>query len=177
MSFQNFPCKNCCFLSVLEKITDGFILVDQNGNILMMNPAARRLLGIGREAINGQPLNRYLVDLQLKRFWQETANANADMVTEDIHISKPFECNLKASAFMHRCSRGPLVKALLLENTTEEVEVTLRMEKSAAQQLLSLAEANASVIALRIDHPPPQILPKEKSKCSDCLDMVWITNQ
>ena len=75
MSVRNFPCENCCFLSILEKIPDGFILVDKNGNILMMNPAARRLLGIGQEAINGQPLERYLVDLRLKRFGRETAIA------------------------------------------------------------------------------------------------------
>ena len=171
MNVQNFACGNCCLFSVLEKIADGFILVGKDGNILMMNPAARRLLGIGQEAINGQPLDRYLVDLQLKRFWQETADANADIVTEEINISKPFECKLKVSAFLCRCSRGPQVKALLLKNTTEEVEFTIRMEKSAAQQLLSLAEANASVIALRSD--PPPLKSHKKRKSSARIAWTW----
>ena len=173
MSVQNFPCENCCFLSILEKIPNGFILVGKNGNILMMNPAAQRLLGIGHEAINGQPLDRYLVDLQFKRFCQEISDARNDTVTKEIHISKPFECNLKASAFSYRCSRGSLVKALLLENTTEEVEITLRMEKTAAQELLSLTDENASVIALRIDLSPPPPKSHKKRKSSARTTWTW----
>ena len=51
--------------AVIRSIAEGLVVVDANGNVVMMNPVAERLLGVSRKDKLGQPLVENLKDEQL----------------------------------------------------------------------------------------------------------------
>jgi two-component system phosphate regulon sensor histidine kinase PhoR len=73
--------------AVLEKMTDGVVIVDQQGYILLVNQTAERMFGVPHETSTGKPLVEAIRHHQPFELWQHCQKSNA---TEEasIDISK-----------------------------------------------------------------------------------------
>jgi two-component system sensor histidine kinase VicK len=69
--------------SVLRSVSEGVVVVDGDGKVIFMNPAAERMMGIKREQKLGKPLKEDLRDEQLVSLVQ----ANSAAEQQDIEIS------------------------------------------------------------------------------------------
>jgi PAS domain S-box-containing protein len=82
--------------AILESIADGVMLADANGEIVLFNTAAERILELPRDQVMGQPLDR-LAGIygtsavrwtQLVTEWAETPQILEDTITERIEIGE-----------------------------------------------------------------------------------------
>ena len=75
--------------AILEAIADGVILSDAEGKVILFNNAAERILGLPREQVLGQPLNRFTglygndVNLWAQAIQDHTARADVHQPRED----------------------------------------------------------------------------------------------
>ncbi len=53
--------------SILTQITDGVIVLDSADRVVLMNPAARAILGLPDDDLNGQPANEVLPDKTIRQ--------------------------------------------------------------------------------------------------------------
>ena len=51
--------------TVIRSMTDGLIVVNNKGEVVMMNPAAEKILDVTKETQKGKPLSGYITDKQL----------------------------------------------------------------------------------------------------------------
>jgi two-component system phosphate regulon sensor histidine kinase PhoR len=63
--------------AVLEKMTDGVVIVDQQGFILLMNQTAEKMFGIPHETSRGKPLAETIRHHQPFELWQRCQKTNA----------------------------------------------------------------------------------------------------
>jgi len=57
--------------AVLEKMTDGVLIVDDQGDIQLINPAAEQIFGLASPQAVGQPLIKALRNHQIYALWQD----------------------------------------------------------------------------------------------------------
>jgi len=57
--------------SVLEQMTDGVVIVDADGKVQLINPAAERMFNIKKKSVLGQSLIRVLQNNQILDLWQK----------------------------------------------------------------------------------------------------------
>lgn len=69
--------------AVIRSIADGLVVVDSDGNVIMMNPAAEKLLGVSKKDKIGKPITGGVKDEQLVSF----AQGAADQEDKDIELS------------------------------------------------------------------------------------------
>ncbi|MFC1657852.1 ATP-binding protein [Candidatus Omnitrophota bacterium] len=65
--------------SVVRSIAEGLVVVDAKGNVLLMNPAAEKLLGVQRKKKIGKPLMENIKDEQLISLVKDTAKGNREI--------------------------------------------------------------------------------------------------
>ncbi|MDD5584905.1 MAG: PAS domain-containing protein, partial [Candidatus Omnitrophica bacterium] len=68
--------------AVIRSIAEGLVVVDASGNVMMMNPAAEKLLGVSRKDKIGKPVMQNLRDEQLVSF----AKGGPDQEDKDIEL-------------------------------------------------------------------------------------------
>src|SRR3989338_1315376 len=67
-------------VAILESVAEGLVVVNNKGEVVMMNPAAERLLAVKQEDRIGQPLLETLRDEQLVALVQDTKGGNREIV-------------------------------------------------------------------------------------------------
>jgi two-component system phosphate regulon sensor histidine kinase PhoR len=73
-------------LEVLQKMTDGVFIIDAQGNIQLVNPAAEKMFSISQHAVIKKPLIEVIRHHQLIQLWQNCRNTN-EVQQEDFEIS------------------------------------------------------------------------------------------
>lgn len=136
----NPQCRDCPLLAAVEGLSDGLILADERGDVLAMNGAAQRLLGIEERAVLGRPLRRCVKDERLALLFAAASHASEDFVQE-IRLRTPSEGDLIVRVLLCHNSKGAVTaRAIFLEDVTDRVEVRLQLSRAMADPILALAK-------------------------------------
>jgi two-component system, sporulation sensor kinase E len=133
------------FLETLfNTIEDGVVVLDEVGRVLYFNQAATRLLGL-QAAAEGQPLARFVPDLDLKKLLESDRTAGAGVIRHELEISYPQPRFLSLYAAPldgeRKASSG---LALILHDATEARQKTYAAIENERAQALTLLAASVA---------------------------------
>jgi len=152
--------------AVVEKITEGVIVTDTDGQIIDINPAARALLQLGRRPLAGVPVEEVASTSELRQALLEISRPGAEGSGErDVHLGSPGDgrvVSLTSTPLSHGLS-GQLGWIILLRDISERVAAQRRIEAlyrqadlerqrlaqtiSTANDAIVLLDANGIVLA------------------------------
>jgi PAS domain S-box-containing protein len=108
--------------AVLESVAEGLVVINTKGEVVMMNPAAERLLRVGPESRIGKPLLEHVSDEQLVSLIRPTTEGSQEIV-----LNAPQESTkrvLRASNAMITDENGKTVGMVaVLSDVTKQREV------------------------------------------------------
>ena len=138
--------------TLFNAIEDGVLVVDESGRVLYFNQAVTRLLGLHHPSAEGQPISRFLPELD----WASLARADAAGGTRvlrhefEIHYPRPRFLHLYAAPLDGEAT-GSSGLALILHDATEARQRTNEAIESERIQALTLLAAS---VARSADQPP-----------------------
>ncbi len=160
------------FLEVLfNTIEDGVLVVDERGRILYFNQAVTRLLGIPAEGAEGQPVRKYLPQLEWEKLVEMDRKGGQRVARHELEISYPRARFLRLyAAPLDRDARGSSGLALILHDATEARQETFEaIESERIHSLTLLAASVAHEIGnpLNALHIHLQLMGRELKKLRD----------
>lgn len=134
------------FLETLfNTIEDGVLVVDETGRIVYLNQAASLLLGMAPDQLDGQPLSRFLPELDWERFAAMDAAGGQRVIRHEFEISFPRQRFLRLfAAPLDGETPGGSGMALILHDATEARERTFEAIESERIQALTLLAASVA---------------------------------
>lgn len=134
------------FLETLfNTIEDGVLVVDENGRILYLNRAVTKLLGLHAGAAEGQPISRYLPELEWDRLTKMDDSGGQKVVRHEFEISYPRSRFLRLyAAPLDGEKTGSSGMALILHDATEARQKTFEAIESERVQALTLLAASVA---------------------------------
>ncbi len=138
--------KERSFLETLfNTIEDGVLVVDERGRILYSNQAVTRLLGLQSEAAEGQPLDRYLPDLDWKKLSAIDRAGGRRVIRHEVEVSypQPRFLSLYVSPLDGE-DTGSSGMALIIHDATEARQKTFAAIESERVQALTLLAASVA---------------------------------
>jgi PAS domain S-box-containing protein len=156
---------------IIDEITDGIIVVDERGGILLINPAARRLLAIANESM---PWDLSVIDRHAPRL-REVFEYTMRPFTDEIDVRQPGRAApriLRVSAVPLRNEDGELLgKAAVLHDITTIKEVDRLKSEFVSQVSHELRTPLTSVMG-SIDNLRDGIAGKINKKQLEYLDRM-----
>ncbi len=134
------------FLETLfNTIEDGVLVVDEGGRILYSNQAVTRLLGLSEPIGEGQPLSRYLPDLDWPKLVALDRAGGKSVTRHEFEVSypRPRFLNLYVAP-LDGDAIGSSGLALILHDATEAREKTFAAIESERIQALTLLAASVA---------------------------------
>jgi two-component system, sporulation sensor kinase E len=131
--------------TLFNTIEDGVLVVDESGRVLYFNQAVTRLLGLHHPSAEGQPISRFLPELD----WVALARADAAGGTRvmrhefEIHYPRPRFLHLYAAPLDGEAT-GSSGLALILHDATEARQRTHEAIESERIQALTLLAASVA---------------------------------
>lgn len=134
------------FLETLfDTIEDGVLVVDESGRVLYLNHAVTRLLGLPRADAEGQPISRFLPDLDWPRLFKMDAGGGHRVARHEIEISYPSPRYLSLyAAPLDGDAKGSSGLALILHDATETRRKTFAAIESERMHALTLLAASVA---------------------------------
>lgn len=134
------------FLETLfNAIEDGILVVDEDGRIIYLNSGVSKLLGIQAAAAEGQPVTRYLPELDWKSLMAMDARGGPRVIRQEFEISVP------RHRFVHLYvapldgeETGSSGLALILHDATEARAQTFQAIENERMQALTLLAASVA---------------------------------
>ena len=134
------------FLETLfNTIEDGVLVVDEGGRILYFNEAVTRLIGLKRHESEGQPISRYMPDID----WPSLAvmdSRGGDRVSRhelEVAYPRPRFLSLYAAP-LDGAAKGSSGLALILHDATETRRKTFAAIETERMQALTLLAASVA---------------------------------
>jgi PAS domain S-box-containing protein len=134
------------FLETLfDTIEDGVLVVDEAARILYFNQAVTRLLGLQRHEAEGQPVTRFLPDLDWTQLLAMDASGGQRVARHEIEISYPRPRYLSLyAAPLDGEARGSSGLALIVHDATETRRKTFAAIETERMQALTLLAASVA---------------------------------
>ena len=157
------------FLETLfNTIEDGVLVVDERGRVLYFNQAVTELIGLPSENSEGQPISRFLPDLDWAKLAAMDAAGGKQVVHHEFEVSYPQRRFLRLyAAPLDGESSGSTGVALILHDATEARQKTFEaIESERIQALTLLAASVAHEIGNPLDalHIHLQLMERELKK-------------
>jgi len=112
--------------NIVHHIAQGLVVVDAKGNIVMLNPVAEKLLGIGKDSV-GIPLNKTVKDEHLLTLVKNIAPDKDGAIQKDIEFLSPDESTkrvLRTSSAVVEDHNGKTVGMVtILNDITRQKEI------------------------------------------------------
>ena len=134
------------FLETLfNTIEDGVLVVDENGRVIYLNQAVTRLLGLQPAVAEGQPLNRFLPELEWEKILAAAGTAGQTVVRHEFEVAfpRPRFLSLYVAPLDGEARDGSGV-ALIIHDTTEARKRTFAAIESERTQALTLLAASVA---------------------------------
>jgi NtrC-family two-component system sensor histidine kinase KinB len=110
--------------AVIRSIAEGLVVVDAQGKVIMMNPAAERLLGVSRKDKIGKPISENLKDEQLVSIVKGTGEKEQDREIELVSQKDETKKILRASSAVIENENGQTVGMVsMLSDITKQKEL------------------------------------------------------
>jgi PAS domain S-box-containing protein len=162
------------FLETLfNTIEDGILVVDENGKILYLNSGATLLLGLHSTSVEGQPVSRYLPELDWQRLAAEDSEGGGRALRQEFEITFPRRRYVHLyAAPLDGEKMGSAGMALILHDATEARQKTfdaIESERLQALTLLAASVAHEIGNPLNALHIHLQLMERELRKVSKSL--------
>ena len=134
------------FLETLfDTIEDGVLVVDEAARILYFNQAVTRLLGLQRHEAEGQPITRFLPDLDWTQLLAMDSSGGQRVARHEIEISYPRPRYLSLyAAPLDGEAKGSSGLALIVHDATETRRKTFAAIETERMQALTLLAASVA---------------------------------
>src|SRR5213083_1224977 len=134
------------FLETLfNTIEDGVLVVDEQARIVYFNLAVTNLLGLKAQDAEGQPVRRYLPDLNWKELSARDRAGGQQIVRHEFEVSYPRHRFLRMyAAPLDGAAPGNSGVALILHDATEARQETFEAIESERVQALTLLAASVA---------------------------------
>ncbi len=112
--------------SMVESMGEGVIMTDESDNPLVLNPAAKGMLGISSiDSMSDEEMWNYFGKLKLGRLYQKLSQQAGDgVVTEDVDLDEPKPITLKVTSSLVRNHLGERLGVVtVLRDVTKEKEL------------------------------------------------------
>lgn len=131
--------------TVFNAVEDGVLVVDEGGRILYFNRAVTRLLGLPQPAAEGQPVTRFLPELDWNRLSQldKTGAPPVTRLEFEVQYPRPRYLHLYAAPLDGQAA-GSSGMALILHDATEARQRTHEAIESERVQALTLLAASVA---------------------------------
>lgn len=161
------------FLETLfDAIEDGVLVVDEGGRILYFNDAVTRLLGLTPETADGQPISRFLPQLDWSKLSHVDHQGGPGVVRHEFEVRYPQTRFIRLyAAPLDGDKTGSAGMALILHDATEARQKTFdAIESERVQALTLLAASVAHEIGnpLNALHIHLQLIERELRKVREC---------
>ena len=131
--------------TLFNAIEDGVLVVDENARILYFNQAVTRLLGLQGQIAEGQPISRYLPELDWEKLAAMDSAGGPRISRHEFEISYPRQRFLSLyAAPLDGEASGSSGVALILHDATEAREKTFAAIESERIQALTLLAASVA---------------------------------
>jgi two-component system, OmpR family, phosphate regulon sensor histidine kinase PhoR len=171
--------------TIVESLPDGVLVTNTSGQVVLMNPACRQLLGLSPEAKPGNPIAAYISDEAFCRLVTEISQGRI-LDYEDIpaqEFALPNEKYLRARAQPVLGERRECLGAVvnLVDITTLKIvdrlksEFVSKVSHELRSPLSTIHEQLATVIGDLVDHAPAQdqhILTRAKEKTKGLISLI-----
>src|SRR5438105_10002678 len=134
------------FLETLfNTIEDGVLVVDEQGRVVYFNQAVTKLLGLKAQDAEGQPLRRYLPDLNWKELSARDRPGGQQVARQEFEVTYPQHRFLRLyAAPLDGEATGSSGVALILHDATEARQKTFEAIESERIQALTLLAASVA---------------------------------
>jgi PAS domain S-box-containing protein len=134
------------FLETLfNTIEDGVLVVDEQGRVVYFNLAVTHLLGLKPQDAEGQPVRRYLPDLDWKELSARDRSGGQQIVRHEFEVSYPRHRFLRLyAAPLDGEATGSSGMALILHDATEARQKAFEAIESERIQALTLLAASVA---------------------------------
>lgn len=112
--------------SMVESMSEGVIMTDENDSLVVLNPAAKGMLGISSiDSMSDEEIWNYFRKLKLGRLYQKLSEqASKGVVTEDVDLNEPKPITLKVTSSLVRNHLGERLGVVtVLRDITKEKEL------------------------------------------------------
>src|SRR5438093_3761156 len=134
------------FLETLfNTIEDGVLVADEHGRIVYFNEAVTNLLGLKTQDAEGQPVKRYLPDLDWKELSARDRAGGPQVMRHEFEVNYPRHRFLRMyAAPLDGEAAGSAGVALILHDATEARQKTFEAIESERIQALTLLAASVA---------------------------------
>ena len=134
------------FLETLfDVIEDGVLVVDEQGRVIYFNQSVTSLLGLKPNADEGQPIKRFLPDLDWKKIARGDKAGGPQVVRHELEVNWPRPRFLRLyAAPLDGEATGSSGVALILHDATEARQKTFEAIESERMQALTLLAASVA---------------------------------
>jgi len=134
------------FLETLfNTIEDGVLVVDEGGRILYFNEAVTRLIGLKRQESEGEPIARYLPDVDWPSLAVMDSRGGDRVSRHELEVSYPRPRFLSLyAAPLDGAAKGSSGLALILHDATETRRKTFAAIETERMQALTLLAASVA---------------------------------
>src|SRR5207248_2106983 len=131
--------------TLFNTIEDGVLVVDEQGRVVYFNQAVTKLLGLKAQDAEGQPLRRYLPDLDWKELSSRDRPGGQQVARQEFEVTYPQHRFLRLyAAPLDGEATGSSGVALILHDATEARQKTFEAIESERVQALTLLAASVA---------------------------------
>lgn len=113
--------------NIIRHIADGLVVVDSEDRIMLVNPAAEKILGLSQGALLGRPLHENIKDEHLLALVKDLKEEPGGAMTKDIEMLGPDESTRKilraSSAVIENQDRKTVGMVTILNDVTRQREL------------------------------------------------------
>ena len=113
--------------NIIRHMAEGLVVVDSNGQVMLMNPAAERLLSVNKQEVQGKPLRENIKDEHLLTFTKSLVPDKDGGLTKEIELLSPDESTkrvLRTSSAVVENQQGQTVgMVMVLNDITRQKEI------------------------------------------------------
>lgn len=110
--------------TILNSMGEGVVVTDSQTRVVMLNPAMRKLLGVGQTECAGKDFLSLVPDEVFRETWSTTAEAHRNFAKEQVTLSgpEPRICWATRSS-IHNMGRGEMWHVTIFQDVTREHEI------------------------------------------------------
>ena len=152
--------------AMVESMVEGVIMIDSQGEIVIINPAAKKLLGFNPDKwVTRKHLTQFFKELGEEKLFNQGTGFAAEEVSTEIYITKPRPCTLYITQSFVKNTKGETLGLVMtIRNITAEKEVD-RMKtefiSTVSHELRTPLSITKEGISLVLDKIPGKINKKQ----------------
>jgi two-component system, sporulation sensor kinase E len=182
--FQDLCRETALLWSILQSVSEGIVVVDDEGQIRFLNDAAREMLGVSHRNPVSKPLLRNIADPGLFGLFEASLRDRSLVVDKEVEVRHPKRMAVRVNVFSYPLDEGqpPGTIVILRDITAEKSRQTESFQSEKLEALVTLAAGvaheignplNSLSIHMQLMEREVRHLPKKsRQKLSETLEVA-----